>query len=171
MSITRMAEEALTHAQRRGWTIATAESCTGGMVSSALTGIPGASEMFERGFVTYSNESKQEMLGVAKETIESHGAVSGETAAEMAKGALAHSRADIAISVTGIAGPDGGTPEKPVGLVWFGVATRNRKPAAHRRLFEGTGRAEVRNAAVETALELLLEEMKKAEDQAAAPSP
>ncbi len=164
MSITRMAEEALTHAQRRGWTIATAESCTGGMVSSALTGIPGASEMFERGFVTYSNESKQEMLGVAKETIESHGAVSGETAAEMAKGALAHSRADIAISVTGIAGPDGGTPEKPVGLVWFGVAARGGAASTHRRLFPGTERARIRDAAVETALELLLQEMREADE-------
>src|SRR5690606_34224498 len=103
MSITRMAEKALTYAKARNWTIATAESCTGGMVSSALTGIPGASQMFERGFVTYSNEAKQEMLGVNAETIKKYGAVSSETAAEMADGAIAHSLADIAISVTGIA--------------------------------------------------------------------
>ncbi len=102
--------------------IATAESCTGGMISAKLTSIPGSSSYFERGFVTYSNEAKCEMLGVSEKTIAIHGAVSRETAREMAKGALKHSRAHISVAVTGIAGPTGGTKEKPVGTVFIAVA-------------------------------------------------
>src|SRR5690606_5937545 len=97
-------------------------SCTGGLIIATLTDIPGSSSMVDRGFVTYSNEAKMDMLGVRGQTLDAHGAVSTETAAEMAAGALSRSRASIALAVTGIAGPDGGSPEKPVGLVWFGIA-------------------------------------------------
>ena len=110
---------------------ATAESCTGGMIIAMLTDIPGSSSMVDRGFVTYSNDAKIEMLGVSPGTLDAHGAVSRETALEMAAGALARSHAGIALSVTGIAGPDGGSAEKPVGLVWFGLALAGF--AAHRR--------------------------------------
>ena len=98
------------------------KSCTGGLIAAALTDIPGSSSVVDRGFVTYSNEAKIEMIGVSRDTLDRHGAVSRETALEMADGTLARSRAGIALSVTGIAGPDGGSPEKPVGLVWFGLA-------------------------------------------------
>lgn len=108
----------------RGWMLATAESCTGGLISHRITNIAGSSAYFERGFATYSNEAKIEELGVSAEIIQAHGAVSAETAKAMAQGALANSRADIAVSVTGIAGPDGGTVEKPVGLVYMAIATR-----------------------------------------------
>jgi nicotinamide-nucleotide amidase len=123
---------------------ATAESCTGGMIIAMLTDIPGSSSMVDRGFVTYSNEAKMEMLGVSGATLEKHGAVSEETALEMAAGALKHSRAGIALSVTGIAGPDGGSPQKPVGLVWFGVALKGQKPSAEKRQFENHGRDYIR---------------------------
>ncbi|MEX0344093.1 MAG: CinA family protein [Rhizobiaceae bacterium] len=108
-----------------GKMIATAESCTGGMIAAALTDIAGSSDVFERGFVTYSNQAKVELLGVSVETLLEHGAVSQQTAAEMAIGAARHSGADIAVSVTGIAGPGGGTPEKPVGLVYLGFAGKD----------------------------------------------
>ena len=133
---------------------ATAESCTGGMIAAAITDISGSSAVLDRGFVTYSNEAKMDMLGVAPETLESCGAVSRETALEMAAGALARSRAGIALAVTGIAGPGGGSAQKPVGLVWFGVAVRGQAPAAHRRVFEDRGRAFIRAETVRTALEL-----------------
>ena len=120
-----------------GLKLATAESCTGGLVSALLTEIPGSSTVFERGFVVYSNEAKQEMLGVADEVLAAHGAVSEATARAMALGALAHSGAEIAVSVTGIAGPDGGTAEKPVGLVHFasrfGVVLRSHSNGASAR--------------------------------------
>lgn len=133
---------------------ATAESCTGGMIAAALTDIAGSSAVVDRGFVTYSNEAKVDMLGVSEATLYAHGAVSKETALEMAIGALARSRAGVALSVTGIAGPDGGTVEKPVGLVWFGVARTGAVTVAESRHFGNIGREAVRLETVQTALEL-----------------
>ena len=137
--------------------VATAESCTGGLIIATLTEIPGSSSMVDRGFVTYSNDAKMEMIGVSKETLDAYGAVSRETALEMAAGALAHSRAGIALAVTGIAGPDGGSAEKPVGLVWFGIAVRGHPAHAEKRLFDNQGRDYIRRETVKTALELGLE--------------
>ncbi len=133
---------------------ATAESCTGGMIAAALTDIPGSSAVVDRGFVTYSNPAKIEMIGVSGATLEAHGAVSRETALEMASGALAHSRAGIALAVTGVAGPDGGSEEKPVGLVWFGLALKGQTPITEHRIFENRGRDFIRRETVRTALEL-----------------
>lgn len=133
---------------------ATAESCTGGMIISALTDIPGSSSVVDRGFVTYSNDAKIEMLGVSPVTLDAHGAVSRETALEMAAGALARSHADIALAVTGIAGPDGGSDEKPIGLVWFGLAATGAQPIAERRQFENKGRDFIRRQTVKKALEM-----------------
>ncbi len=138
----------------RGLRIATAESCTGGLIAAALTHVPGSSEMVDRGFVTYSNEAKMEMLGVAPALIATHGAVSEPVAAAMAAGALARSMADIAIAVTGVAGPGGGSAEKPVGTVWFGWARRGRAVATERGLFAGD-RTAVRAATVARAFDLL----------------
>ncbi|WEX07165.1 CinA family protein [Chelativorans sp. AA-79] len=155
--IEMLATKILRACEERGLKLTTAESCTGGMVSAAITDIVGASNIFERGFVTYSNEAKAEMLGVSKETLAAHGAVSAETAREMAAGALARSHADIAVSITGVAGPGGGTPEKPVGLVWFGLAVKGKEPRAEKRQFAGLGRALVRRDSTATALQLLLD--------------
>ena len=138
----------------RGERLATAESCTGGWVAQSVTAIAGSSAWFDRGFVTYSNAAKVEMLGVPETTLERHGAVSEATARAMAQGALAHSRADWAVAVTGIAGPTGGTPEKPVGLVCFGLAAADGVRTEHR-LFTGDREA-VRLQATEHALALLL---------------
>jgi len=140
----------------RGWMLATAESCTGGMVAAALTDIPGSSSVFERGFVTYSNEAKSECLGVPLALIETRGAVSEAVARAMASGALAHSRADLAISVTGVAGPGGGTASKPEGLVHFACARRGGATTHARLEFGALGRARVREASVKQALEMLL---------------
>src|ERR671916_263912 len=140
--------------EAEGLRIATAESCTGGLVAAMLTEIPGSSAVVERGFVTYSNEAKNEMLGVAADLIARHGAVSEPVARAMAEGALARSRADVAIAVTGIAGPGGATETKPVGLVHFAVARRERTTALERR-YGDLGRAAVRERAVEDALDLL----------------
>lgn len=137
-----------------GMMIATAESCTGGMIIAALTDIAGSSAVVDRGFITYSNEAKMDMLGVSQETLKAHGAVSRETALEMAAGALAHSRASLALAVTGVAGPGGGSPEKPVGLVWFGVARKGMPVEAEFRLFEDKGRDFIRHETVRTALGL-----------------
>lgn len=137
-----------------GMMIATAESCTGGMIIAALTDIAGSSAVVDRGFITYSNEAKMDMLGVSQETLKAHGAVSRETALEMAAGALAHSRASLALAVTGVAGPGGGSPEKPVGLVWFGVARNGVPVEAEFRLFENKGRDFIRHETVRTALGL-----------------
>ena len=142
--------------QRRGLSAATAESCTGGLVAGAITGVAGSSGWFDRGFVTYSNDAKVEMLGVRLETLEIHGAVSEAIAAEMAAGALAHSRADLAVAVTGIAGPDGGTAAKPVGTVCFAWAKRGAALATATRRFPGD-RAAVRAATVDAALQGLLD--------------
>jgi nicotinamide-nucleotide amidase len=135
--------------------IATAESCTGGLVAGLLTEIPGSSTVVERGFVVYSNEAKQELLGVSAELLSRHGAVSEEVARAMAEGALRASRADVAVSVTGVAGPDGGTAAKPVGLVNFACARRGARTIARGERFGDIGRDGVRLASVEVALELL----------------
>jgi nicotinamide-nucleotide amidase len=134
--------------------IATAESCTGGLIAAALTQIAGSSDVFERGFVTYSNEAKADMLGVPDSLIESRGAVSEQVARAMAEGAVAASRADIAVSVTGVAGPGGGSAEKPVGLVWFGCARKGGPCTTHAQNFAGD-RAAVRSQSVNFALSLL----------------
>jgi len=136
--------------------VATAESCTGGLVAAALTEVPGSSEIVERGFVTYSNEAKEEMLAVSPALIRAFGAVSEPVARAMAEGALARSHADMAVSITGIAGPGGGSLEKPVGLVHVGLARRGRATRTSHRIFGGD-RAMVRALAVEFALELLLQ--------------
>jgi nicotinamide-nucleotide amidase len=138
-----------------GLRIATAESCTGGLIAGLLTEIPGSSAVVERGFVVYSNDAKVELLGVRAATLAAHGAVSEATALAMAEGALRASRADVAVSVTGIAGPDGGSPEKPVGLVWFGCARTGRGAVARGKRFGDIGRGAVRLASVAVALELL----------------
>lgn len=137
--------------RQRGLKIATAESCTGGMIAAALTEIAGSSDVFERGWVTYSNEAKTECLGVAAETLATHGAVSAETAEAMAKGALGRARAQIAVSVTGIAGPGGGSADKPVGLVYVGLARKDGWVQVERCEFAGD-RAAVRRQTVERAL-------------------
>jgi nicotinamide-nucleotide amidase len=138
-----------------GMKIATAESCTGGLVAGLLTEIPGSSAVVERGFVTYSNDAKRELLGVRAATLEAHGAVSEATARAMAQGALAHSHAQVAVSVTGVAGPDGGSAEKPVGLVHFACAGPGAAIVAIERRFGDLGRSEIRTASAEQALELL----------------
>ena len=144
----------LAHHRSARTRVATAESCTGGMIAAALTEIAGSSDVFERGFVTYSNEAKNELLGVPQDMLKAHGAVSAEVAGAMAQGALAHSRADLAVAVTGIAGPGGGSATKPVGLVFIGVARRGGKPAIEQHVFPGD-RAAIRAATVARALELL----------------
>ena len=136
--------------------IATAESCTGGLVAAALTEVAGSSDVFDRGAVTYSNAAKTAQLGVPAALIEAHGAVSSQVARAMALGALARSDAHLAVSVTGVAGPGGGTEAKPVGLVWFGLARGGDVRTIEMR-FGDIGRSEVRAASVETALRLLLE--------------
>ncbi len=141
-------------AQARGLVLATAESCTGGLVSAVLTDVPGASAAFDRGFATYSNAAKAEMLGVPPALIEAEGAVSEAVARAMAAGALTHSRADIAVSITGVAGPGGGTATKPVGLVHFACARRSGGVAAIERRFGDLGRGAVRLASVLQALEM-----------------
>ena len=138
-----------------GLMAATAESCTGGLIAGLLTEIPGSSDMLERGFVVYSNAAKQELIGVAAETLARHGAVSGETAVAMAEGALRASRAQVAVSVTGIAGPDGGTAAKPVGLVHFACARRGKPIAAREERFGDIGREAVRVASIWVGLDLL----------------
>jgi nicotinamide-nucleotide amidase len=149
------AVELLEACRLRGETIVTAESCTGGLVAATLTAIPGSSDVFERGFVTYANTAKSEMLGVPYWLIERHGAVSEDVARAMAGGALTHSQASLAVAVTGVAGPDGGTPEKPVGLVHFAAARRNAPVIHEMVLFGDLGRAEIRKRSVERALLLL----------------
>ncbi|MFN3234460.1 MAG: nicotinamide-nucleotide amidase [Gammaproteobacteria bacterium] len=139
--------------------LVTAESCTGGWLSQAVTSLAGSSKWFERGFVTYSNQAKEDMLGVDSQTLAEYGAVSRETALEMAEGALKHSRADISLSITGIAGPDGGSEDKPVGTVWFGFAGRIvDSPAAIHQCFSGD-RESIRHQAVIFALEILLKNL------------
>jgi nicotinamide-nucleotide amidase len=139
----------------RGWKVATAESCTGGLIAGAITDVSGSSGWFDRGFVTYSNEAKIEMLGVLAETLAKHGAVSEATAREMAAGALARSAADLAVAVTGVAGPTGGTPDKPVGMVCLAWARRD-KPVDSVTQYFGGDRQQIRQRTVEAALDRLL---------------
>ncbi|MEM1399455.1 MAG: CinA family protein [Pseudomonadota bacterium] len=150
-----LSEKLIQACAQKGLKLATVESCTGGLIAGAITDVPGASAVLERGFVTYSNEAKQEMLGVPAETIHAHGAVSEATAKAMAKGALAHSKADIALSVTGIAGPGTEGTDKPVGLVWFGLAGPDGRLESFHHIFDGD-RTDIRAQAVETGLEALL---------------
>lgn len=144
----------LAHAlNEQHWMLATAESCTAGLVAAACTDLAGSSQWFERGFVTYSNEAKVQMLGVDAQLIEQYGAVSQEVAHAMAAGALKHSNADVSISVTGIAGPGGGSAQKPVGLVWFGWGLPDQIVTEHQ-IFQGN-RQQIRAAAKQFALEKL----------------
>jgi len=136
-------------------TLAIAESCTGGLIAAVLTEVPGSSDVFERGFVTYSNAAKIEQLGVPAELIERHGAVSEEVVRAMAAGALQHSRADLAIAVTGVAGPGGGTAEKPVGLVHLAAAGRNGVTQARELRLGNIGRSAIRRATVKAAFGLV----------------
>nr|WP_307703182.1 CinA family protein [Variovorax paradoxus] len=138
---------------KKGWMLATAESCTGGLIAGACTELAGSSAWFERGFVTYSNAAKTELLGVDAALIETHGAVSEAVARAMAAGAIAHSAARVAVAVTGVAGPTGGSPEKPVGTVWFGWSI-DGQIRTERRRFDGD-RAAVRAATVHYALQTL----------------
>ena len=156
MELMRLAEFVGAALQRRGLMLATAESCTGGWVAQAVTSIPGSSQWFERGFVTYSNDAKQEMLGVSAATLEQHGAVSEETVAEMMTGALSHSHAQIALGISGVAGPDGGSLEKPVGTICLAWGLKGQ-PVVTRRVQLPGERQEVRRLAVIYALNGLLE--------------
>jgi nicotinamide-nucleotide amidase len=141
---------------QKRWKVATAESCTGGLVAGAITEIAGSSEIFDRGFVTYSNTAKTELLGVPVALIEKHGAVSEQVARAMAEGALRNSHADVAVAVTGIAGPGGGSVEKPVGLVHFACATKSETQHIEKR-FGALSRTDIRAAAVAVALQLVLD--------------
>jgi nicotinamide-nucleotide amidase len=145
----------LAAARARRLKIATAESCTGGLVAGTLTDIAGSSDVVDRGFVTYSNEAKQQMLGVPASTIDKYGAVSRETAEAMARGALGNANADIVVSITGIAGPGGGSKDKPVGLVHFAAAARSGALTHKEMRYGDIGRAEVRRLSVLQALAML----------------
>lgn len=155
--IVEAAKRLLDICKRKKLTIATAESCTAGLVAGTLSEVPGVSAMLDRGFITYSNQAKQDMLDVPKVTLDKYGAVSRETAEAMVKGALAHSKVDLAVSVTGIAGPDGGSADKPVGLVHFAAASRSGQLAREERRFGAIGRTEVRKRSVLQAFVMLHE--------------
>jgi nicotinamide-nucleotide amidase len=149
-ALVKLAAEVGVALKQRGWMLALAESCTGGGAAEAITAVPGSSGWFDRGFVTYSNDAKIEMLGVSPKTLEAHGAVSEATVLEMARGAIAHSHTQVAAAISGIAGPDGGTPEKPVGTVCFAWAA-DKHLTSETVYFEGN-REKVRRQAVEYAL-------------------
>jgi len=151
----KLAETVLTQARERGLKIATAESCTGGLVAGVLTEIPGSSDVLEQGWVTYSNDAKRRELGVPDDTLRVFGAVSEATARAMAHGALSRAQVDATVSVTGVAGPGGGTAEKPVGLVHFAVARRGREIIHEERRFGSRSRHEIRLRSIEVALSLL----------------
>ncbi|PSC06353.1 damage-inducible protein CinA [Alsobacter soli] len=153
--IENRAAAVLAHLRTRGMKAATVESCTGGLVSGALTAVPGSSDVVERGFVTYSNEAKVELVGVPPDVIRAHGAVSEPVARAMAEGALAHSPADVSVAITGVAGPGGGSDLKPVGLVHFAAARRGGTTIHLERRYGDLGRAGIREAAVRDALDLL----------------
>ena len=157
----KLAKELVVAAIESGHLLATAESCTGGMISAGITDIPGSSKVFDRGFVTYSNAAKRDLLGVRQATIDAHGAVSEHVAREMAEGALARSDATIAVAVTGIAGP-GGSEHKPEGRVCFGLAAKDALTRSETVDFGALGRAKVRERAAEHALSLLLAAAKQA---------
>ena len=150
-----MAARVLDACRTRGLKVATAESCTGGLVASALTEVPGSSDVLDRGFVTYSNAAKEAMLGVPAATLERHGAVSRETAEAMAAGALAMSDADLAVAITGVAGPGGGSAEKPIGLVRFAAAARGGRRLHREKRYGDIGRSAVRAQSVAEALAML----------------
>ena len=154
-----LAQQIVDKAGAEGLVLATAESCTGGMIAAAITDVPGSSAVLDRGFVTYSNDAKSKMLGVPPATIARYGAVSRPVARAMAEGALNRSGADIAVSVTGIAGPSGGTAQKPVGLVWFALAARGAPTRTERRVFASGDRTFVRMRATEMALMMALRAM------------
>ncbi len=154
---TILARQVLDRARAAGVMVVTAESCTGGLVTAALTEIPGSSDVVDRGFVTYTNSAKHQMLGVTEDTLTIHGAVSEQAAQEMVLGALKNSEAQLAVSITGIAGPGGGSADKPVGLVCFGLAAADGSVTTVEKRFGDLGRAQVRAASVETALTLFLD--------------
>jgi nicotinamide-nucleotide amidase len=163
--IVALANEVLEAAKAEGVMVATAESCTAGLVSAALTAISGSAEVMERGFVTYTNEAKHEMLGVDSHLLDDAGAVSEPVARAMAEGALRGSNADLTVSITGIAGPTGGGPLKPIGLVHFATA-RKGQPTVHRQeLFGDLGRERVREASVKVALNMLYVALKGVQPQ------
>jgi nicotinamide-nucleotide amidase len=153
--------------QKKGWMLATAESCTGGMISAACTDLAGSSNWFERGFVTYSNDAKTELLGVDAALIARHGAVSEAVARAMAAGAISHSKAQVSVAVTGVAGPTGGSRAKPVGTVWFGFALSGSpsRVVSELRRFDGD-RAAVRSATVQHALRRLVELLRETSESA-----
>jgi nicotinamide-nucleotide amidase len=153
--LARAAARVLERCRARGLTVATAESCTGGLVAGALTEIAGSSDVVDRGFVTYSDAAKQAMLGVPAAILDRHGAVSRETAEAMARGALAHAPVDLAVAITGIAGPGGGSAEKPIGLVHFAAAARDGRLIHREKRFGDIGRSEVRGLSVAEALAML----------------
>ena len=153
--ILKLAASVLAEARAKNLKIVTAESCTGGLLAGALTEIAGSSDVFERGFVTYSNDAKRECIGVIDDTLDKFGAVSASTAIAMAEGAIANSKADLSVAVTGIAGPGGGSPEKPVGLVHFAAARRGGATDTEVRRFGDIGRHKIRMESVEVALPLL----------------
>lgn len=154
-----LSETVLDLARAQHLKLVTAESCTGGLVGAVLTEIAGSSEVFERGFVTYSNQAKMQMLGVSGDILNTHGAVSEAAVRAMAEGALAHSPADVSVAITGVAGPGGGSADKPVGLVHFAAARRGQATLAEEHRFDEIGRDAVRMASVEVALKLLLRAM------------
>ncbi|ALL13451.1 CinA family protein [Caulobacter henricii] len=161
LEIETLARLLVAEARDQSLRLVTAESCTGGLVAGAICSISGASDVFERGFVTYTNRAKSEMLGVPGDLIADHGAVSEPVARMMAEGALAQSHAHVAVSITGIAGPGGGTPMKPVGTVHFALARSNRSVVHRHEVFDGQTREAVQLAAVRTALEMLREAVAK----------
>lgn len=159
-TICEKAQAILDACKRHGTQLATVESCTGGLLSAILTELPGSSRMFTHGFVTYANHAKHEMVGVPPALIEAHGAVSEAVARAMAEGALASSSADLAIAITGIAGPEGGSDHKPVGTVHFGCAMKNKPTIHQHRIFAGD-RSEIRLAATDHALDMIIQELRK----------
>lgn len=161
--IVEAAKRLLYICKRKNLLVATAKSCTAGLVAGTLTEVPGTSSILDRGFITYSNEAKHEMLGVSRDVLEKHGAVSKEVAQDMARGVLGKATIDLAVSVTGIAGPDGGSVQKPVGLVHFAVATRGGYLQHAEKRFGNIGRSEVRKQSVLQAFRMLHDAAEKTE--------
>lgn len=151
-----LAQQAGWHLLEKKWMVATAESCTGGGLGYWITNIPGSSQWYDRGFITYSNEAKRDLLGVKPDTLEKHGAVSPETVREMAEGGLRNSLAHICVAITGIAGPDGGSVEKPVGTVWMAIARKGQSTHVWREVFGGN-REDVRQTIIQRTLEQLID--------------
>ena len=151
-----LAERVSDELRKRKWKITSAESCTGGMICAAITDLPGSSDIFDRGFITYSNQAKIVMLRVYRSILEAYGAVSEQTVSDMAEGALRQTPADVAVAVTGIAGPGGGSPEKPVGLVYIGISVRGHRSKAFRHIFSGD-RKSIRQQSTDAAFTHILE--------------